>query len=79
MVFYLDWNGSIHRDIHLGESIMPAGADLDGDIDGEDIAILAKSYGSKPGDACYNSFCDVNGNDSVDDQDVEAFAEGFGK
>ncbi len=77
--FYLDWNGSIHRDIHLGESIMPAGADLDGDIDGEDIAILAKSYGSKPGDACYNSFCDVNGNDSVDDQDVEAFAEGFGK
>ena len=52
--------------------------DKDGVVDGTDLALLVKAYNSEDGDDNYNSACDIIPNDAIDQNDLEAFAAGFG-
>ena len=56
-------------------------ADLnsDGKVDILDIAIVAKAYGSKPGDPQWNPEADVDGNGQIDIIDVAKVAREYGK
>jgi hypothetical protein len=65
--------------------IVPAFADIIGDINGDgkvdnkDLVLLAKAYGSKPGDANWDPRCDFNGNGVVDLTDLVTLAYHYGE
>ncbi len=51
----------------------------DGKVDMKDIAIVAKAYGSLPGDSNWNSNADINGDNKVDIKDIAMIAKKFGE
>jgi hypothetical protein len=51
----------------------------DGKVDGKDIAIAAKAFGTVPGDPRWNLDCDINGDGKVDGKDIVLVARNFGK
>jgi len=51
----------------------------DGKVDIKDIAIVAKAYGSYPGDPNWNPVADVNGDGKVDIKDIAAVAKHYGE
>jgi hypothetical protein len=50
----------------------------DGVIDGKDLALVSKAYGSKPGDANWNPDADLNGDGVVDSYDLAIVTAHFG-
>ncbi|MGA1823808.1 MAG: C25 family cysteine peptidase [bacterium] len=53
--------------------------DLDGDVDGSDLAIFSSAFGSIFGDINYNENADFFDDESIDENDLVIFAENFGK
>ncbi|MGD0979308.1 MAG: dockerin type I domain-containing protein [Candidatus Bathyarchaeia archaeon] len=55
--------------------------DLNGDfkVNHVDLIMLADAYGSKPGDAKWNTNADLNGNSRVDLADLVALATHYGQ
>jgi hypothetical protein len=51
----------------------------DGKVNGKDISIAAKAFGTKPGDPRWNPDADVNGDGKVDGKDITMIARNFGK
>jgi hypothetical protein len=51
----------------------------DGKVDGRDITILAKSFGSHLGDKRYNPNCDIFNRGKIDGRDITIVAKNFGK
>lgn len=51
----------------------------DGIVDGKDIAVVAKAFGSYPADPRWNSSADVNGDGRVNALDIAIVAKSFGK
>ena len=50
----------------------------DGKVDGRDITIAAKAFGTKPGDARWNTVADVNHDYKIDGRDITIIAKNFG-
>jgi hypothetical protein len=50
----------------------------DGRIDMKDVAIVAKPFGTRPGDALWNAVADVNQDGKVDMKDLSIVAKEFG-
>jgi hypothetical protein len=51
----------------------------DGKVDGRDIAIVAKCFGSSIGDPKYNPNCDILNNGIIDGRDIAIVAKHFGE
>jgi hypothetical protein len=51
----------------------------DGKVDNKDLVLLAKAYGSKPGDANWDPRCDLNSNGVVDLPDLITLAYHYGE
>jgi parallel beta-helix repeat protein len=51
----------------------------DGKVDGRDISIAAKAFGTRPGDSRWNPDADINGDGKVDGRDITLIARNFGK
>jgi minor extracellular serine protease Vpr len=51
----------------------------DGKVDMKDISIVAKAFGTMPGDGRWNANADVNNDGKVDMKDISAVAKNFGK
>jgi len=51
----------------------------DGKIDGRDLVLIAKCFGSHLGDARYNPNCDINNDGKVDGRDITIVAKYFGR
>jgi len=51
----------------------------DGSVDGKDIAIAAKAFGTEPGDPLWNREADVNNDGAVDGKDISIIAKHFGE
>jgi hypothetical protein len=51
----------------------------DGKVDIMDIAIVAKAYGSIPGDPNWNPVADINGDGKVDIMDIAIVAKHYGE
>jgi hypothetical protein len=86
----LNWVKPDHLEAHIKVTtltlmrIMPQSSlntDLnkDGIVNIIDIAIVAKAYGSKPGDASWNEAADLDKDGSVDIVDVSMVARDYGK
>ena len=56
-----------------------ADLDRDGDVDGVDLAILAKSFGSNKNDQNYDPLCDFVYDWNINGVDLKAFAPFLGK
>jgi hypothetical protein len=52
---------------------------MDGKVDGRDITIAAKAFGTRPGDPMWNPNADVNGDGRVDGRDLTLIARHFGE
>lgn len=50
----------------------------DGKVDMRDIAVIARCFGSKPGDSNWNPNADINGDGRVDMRDIALVARNFG-
>lgn len=74
---YFTYNHSIIK----VEVLITLFGDLNGDrkIDMKDIAIVAKAFGTYPGDLRWNNFADLNNDLKVDMKDVAIIAKNFGK
>jgi PKD repeat protein len=59
----------------------PLEGDINGDgrVDGKDIAIAAKAFGTRPGDLLWDPRADVNGDDRVDGKDISIISKHFGQ
>jgi len=53
--------------------------DKDAVVDGADLALLIGAYNAANGDVNYNRACDMNLDNAVDQDDLQAFAAGFGR
>jgi hypothetical protein len=51
----------------------------DGKVDGRDITIIAKCFGSRLGDARYNPNCDIFNRGRIDGRDITFVAKHFGE
>jgi Ca2+-binding EF-hand superfamily protein len=51
----------------------------DGKVDNKDLVLMAKAYGSKPGDANWDPRCDLNNNGVVDLTDLVTLAYHYGE
>jgi uncharacterized protein (DUF2141 family) len=51
----------------------------DGKVDGKDVAIVGKTFGSYPGHLRWDSTADLNGDNKVDSLDLAIVAKCFGK
>ena len=51
----------------------------DGKVDGKDIAIAAKAFGTRPGDPLWDPRADVNFDNKVDGKDIAIIAKDFGQ
>jgi hypothetical protein len=51
----------------------------DGKANLQDLATLAKAYGTKPGDAKWNPAADINGDGKVNLMDLAILAKNYGK
>lgn len=51
----------------------------DGMVNGLDLAIFQRAYGSKVGDAKYNANCDMNGDGRINGLDLAVFQARFGR
>ena len=58
--------------------ILAGDLNLDGKIDMKDIAIVAKPFGTRPGDPLWNAVADVNKDGKVDMKDISIVAKEFG-
>jgi len=81
-------NATIPMDISPDDNTLSAGpvtvrilGDINGDgkVDGRDITIAARAFGTKPGDPRWNLDSDVNGDGKVDGRDLTLIASNFGK
>lgn len=65
----------------IGPIIMTMPGDLDGDftVGLEDLVLLSAAYGSKPGDAKWNSSADIDSNNVVGLQDLFILARNYGE
>jgi Ca2+-binding EF-hand superfamily protein len=52
---------------------------MDGKVDGRDIAIVARAFGSIPGDPRWNALADVNDDGKIDGKDIVTVVKLFGK
>lgn len=52
---------------------------MDGKVDGADIAIVAMAFGSFPGDPRWNALADLNEDQRIDGKDIVIVAINFGK
>ena len=57
----------------------PGDIDSDGDVDVEDLYIIAASYGSHVGEPTYNYDSDINGDGDIDADDLHIFAGNYRK
>jgi len=57
----------------------PSDINSDGNVDAEDLYILAVAYGSHVGDPTYNSDSDIDGDGDVDADDLYIFSGNYGK
>jgi hypothetical protein len=51
----------------------------DGRVDGKDIAIASKAFGTKPGDLLWDPRADVNSDGRVDGKDIAIISKSFGQ
>ena len=58
---------------------VPGDTDGDGDVDYMDLYILAKAYGSKPGDSNWNPKADLDCDNKVDYMDLYILAKHYGQ
>jgi hypothetical protein len=67
--------------ISTGESIvsLPWDVNQDGKVDGKDIAIASKAFGTKPGDLLWDPRADVNSDGGVDGKDISIISKSFGQ
>jgi len=59
--------------------ILVGDVNKDGKVDGKDIAIAAKAYGTKPGDEYWDPRADLNKDDRVDGKDLAIISKNFGQ
>jgi len=52
---------------------------LDGKVDGKDIAIAAKAYGTRPGQPLWDARADLNLDGKVDGKDIAIISKNFGQ
>jgi len=69
--------GTLSRTITVSALI----GDLNGDgkVDMKDVAIVAKAFGSTPGDPHWDPVADLNGDGKIDMKDVAIVAKHFGE
>jgi len=53
--------------------------DKDGDIDGFDLAVLVSAFGANAKVVEFSYICDMYEDGMIDDQDLDIFAEAFGR
>ena len=58
---------------------MPGDINSDGVVDGMDITIVARAFGSNPGDPRWNPIADQNEDNTIDGLDIVSIAKNFGK
>jgi len=58
---------------------MPGDVNVDGKVDGRDIALVAKAFGSCPGNPRWNGLVDENEDNKIDGKDIVPIAINFGK
>jgi len=58
---------------------MPGDVDVDGKVDGRDVALAAQAFGSCPGDPRWNGVADENEDNRIDGKDIVLIALNFGK
>ena len=75
---YFGVEGSMSIHMSFVEGPTPD-VDKDGVVDGVDLALFIGAYNTVKGDAAYNRACDVNLDNAVDQDDLQAFAAGFGR
>lgn len=65
----------------LGTPPRPLRGDIDGDgrVDGDDLVILARAFGSSPDDARYLDDADLDDDGTVDGDDLAVLASNFGQ
>jgi hypothetical protein len=59
--------------------ILVGDVNKDGKVDGKDIAIAAKAYGTVPGDEYWDPRADLNKDDRVDGKDLAVISKNFGQ
>jgi hypothetical protein len=64
---------------HVNVTIRIYDLNGDGRIDGRDISIVAKAYGTFPGDPLWNAIADVDRDGKVDGKDIALVAINYGK
>jgi hypothetical protein len=69
-------NGTIYRLMAGG---LPSDLDGNGKVNIVDITIVAKAFGSKPGDPNWNPIADLDRNGRIDILDIAAVAKDYGK
>lgn len=63
----------------LGSPNLPGDLNSDGKVDGKDLAIAAKAFGTLPGDLLWDARADVNSDGRVDGKDIALISQNFGK
>jgi hypothetical protein len=63
----------------LNATATPWDVNGDGKVDIKDILIVAKAYGSNPGDPNYDPRADVNGDSKIDIKDILIVAKHYGE
>ena len=66
-----------HYPTDTAESL-PGDVAEDGDVDGDDLAVLAYAYGSSPGDSNYVESLDIDDEPGIGKGDLDVFAQYFG-
>ena len=59
--------------------ILVGDVDHDGRVDGRDIAVVARAYGTMPGDEYWDPRADLNNDDRVDGRDIALVSKNFGQ
>jgi hypothetical protein len=72
-------DGTFFEDMEIVRVKMPGDTNMDGKVDGGDIAQAAKAWISTPTHARWNALADENEDNKIDGLDIVAIARNYGK
>ena len=70
---------TVAEELDVSEITFPTDLNKDGRVNIMDIAIVAKAFGSKPGDPNWNEIADLDKNEIINIIDISMVAKDFGK
>ena len=77
--YTIDPNNEDHYPLMTPWHQIPGDINFDGKVSLQDLIILTKAYGSKPGDANWNPVADILGHGKVDLADIVTLANHYGQ